>query len=94
MATISILANTVRPSVNRRSDDTTFGAGTFSWQDPVHSWKAGPGEVMTVENYDIKRALYALLSRRWGRIVGSMATWFTKARFKNVNNQLTLEHEQ
>jgi hypothetical protein len=23
---------------------------TFSWQDPVHSWKAGPGEVMTVEN--------------------------------------------
>ena len=34
MGTISILANTVRPS----------------WQDPVHSWKAGPGEVMTVEN--------------------------------------------
>ena len=30
-------------------DDTAFGAGTFSWQDPVHSWKAGPGEVMTVE---------------------------------------------
>ena len=29
-----------------RTDDTTFGAGTFSWQDPVHSWKAGPGEVM------------------------------------------------
>ena len=27
-----------------------FGEGTFSWQDPVHSWKAGPGEVMTVEN--------------------------------------------
>ena len=48
--TISILANTVRPSVDRRSDDTAFGAGTFSWQDQVHSWKAGPGEVMTVEN--------------------------------------------
>ena len=44
------MANTVRPSVYRRSDDTAFGAGTFSWQDPVHSWKAGPGEVMTVEN--------------------------------------------
>ena len=29
---------------------TAFGAGTFSWQDPVHSSKAGPGEVMTVEN--------------------------------------------
>ena len=29
---------------------TTFWAGTFSWQDPVHSWKAGPDEVMTVEN--------------------------------------------
>ena len=40
----------VRPSVDRRLDDTTFGAGTFSWQDQVHSWKAGPGEVMTVEN--------------------------------------------
>ena len=48
MATISILANTIRPSVDRRSDDTPFGAGAFSWQDPVHSWKAGPGEVMTV----------------------------------------------
>ena len=36
--------------INRRSDDTTFGAETFSWQDPIHSWKAGPGEVMTVEN--------------------------------------------
>ena len=29
---------------------TTFGTGTLTWQDPVHSWKAGPGEVMTVEN--------------------------------------------
>ena len=47
MATISILANTVRPSVDRRSDDTAFGAGTFSWQDPVYSLKAGP---VTVEN--------------------------------------------
>ena len=27
--------------------------GIFSWQDPVHSWKAGPGEVMTVENLSI-----------------------------------------
>jgi hypothetical protein len=27
-----------------------FGAGTSTWQDPVHSWKAGPGEVTTVEN--------------------------------------------
>ena len=50
MTTISILANTVRPSVDRRSDDTAFGAETFSVQDPVHSWKAGPSEVMTVEN--------------------------------------------
>ena len=30
--------------------DTAFGAGTLTWQDPVHSWKAGSGEVMTVEN--------------------------------------------
>ena len=50
MATISILANTVRPSVDRRSDDTAFGVGTFSWQDLVHSWKAGACEVMTMEN--------------------------------------------
>ena len=27
--------------------DTAFGAGTLTWQDPVHSWKAGPGKVMT-----------------------------------------------
>ena len=47
---ISILANTVRPYVDRRLDDIAFWAGTYSWQDPVHSWKAGPGEVMTVEN--------------------------------------------
>ena len=31
-----------------------FGAGTLTWQDPVHSWKAGPGEVMTVENKHTK----------------------------------------
>ena len=29
MATISILGNTVRPSVDRRLDDTTFEAGKF-----------------------------------------------------------------
>ena len=29
--------------------NTYFKVGTFSLQDPVHSWKAGPGEVMTVE---------------------------------------------
>jgi hypothetical protein len=36
--------------VDRRSNDTSFGEGILSWQDPVHSWKAGPVEVMTVEN--------------------------------------------
>ena len=50
MATISILANTVRQSVDRRLDDTAFEPEKVSWQDPVHSWKAGPGEGMTVEN--------------------------------------------
>ena len=44
MATISIQANTVRPYINHRLDDTVFWAGTFSWQ------KAGPGKVLTVEN--------------------------------------------
>ena len=33
-----------------QTDDITFGAGTFSWQDPVHSWKAGLFKVVTVEN--------------------------------------------
>ena len=32
----------------------TFGAITLTWQDPVHAWKAGPGEVMTVENKQTK----------------------------------------
>ena len=51
MATISIRANTVRPSVDQRSNDTAFlRAEAFSWQDPVPSWKAGPGEGLTVEN--------------------------------------------
>ena len=50
MATISIQANPVRPSIDRRSDDTAYGAEAFSWQDQAHSWKAGPGEVITVEN--------------------------------------------
>ena len=31
-------------------DDNAFGAGTLTWQNPVHSWKAGPGKVLTVEN--------------------------------------------
>ena len=31
-------------------DAPAFGAGTLTWQAPVHSWKAGPGEVETVEN--------------------------------------------
>ena len=50
MATISILDNTLRPSADPRLDDTAFGAERFSWQDLVHSMKAGPGEVMTAEN--------------------------------------------
>ena len=48
-------ANAVRPSVDQRLDDTTFGAGTFSWQDPVHFWKTGPGEVMTAESLFMTR---------------------------------------
>ena len=38
-------------------DDTAFEAGTLTWQDPVQSWKAGPGEVKTVENYVIEISL-------------------------------------
>ena len=36
-------------NTSHRLDDTAF-VGTFSWQDPVHFWKAGPGKVMTVVN--------------------------------------------
>jgi hypothetical protein len=51
---------------------TSFGAGTFSWQDPVHSWKAGPGEAMTVENKqtEIQKKgvkIYSTVPSRWCR---------------------------
>ena len=36
--------------IDLRLDDTAFGVGAFSWQDPVHSWKAGPAEVMALKN--------------------------------------------
>ena len=36
-------------------DDTAFEAGTLTWQDPVQSWKAGPGlnGIMTLQNLSI-----------------------------------------
>ena len=40
-------------------DDTAFGAETLTWQDPVHSWKAGPGEVSVCR---FKSQLYLLPS--------------------------------
>ena len=42
-------------SVDHRLDDTAFCAGPFSWQDQVHSWKTGLGEVMTVEKKHTKK---------------------------------------
>ena len=27
-----------------------LGVVILTWQNPVHSWKAGPGEIMTVDN--------------------------------------------
>ena len=47
---ISILVNTVRLSDDRRLDDTPFGREHSHGMYPVHSKKAGPGEVMTVQN--------------------------------------------
>ena len=52
-------------------DDTFFRAEIFSWQDQVHSWRAGPGEVMTVENLfndlaDRSRDKIAILTRFYG----------------------------
>ena len=55
MVTISILANTVRPSGNWEE--------IFSWQDPVDSWKAGPGEIMTVENLIILFVFYNIKNK-------------------------------
>ena len=80
MATISFLANTLGPSVHHRSDDTAFGAGTFSWQDPVHSWRAGPGEVMTVENKQTNRndSIYKwrwCLGCKWQKIIICWIVW-------------------
>ena len=51
--------------------------GTFSWQDPVHSWKAGPGEVMTVENSFILCSSEKILWKKWGK----QDSWF--GRIKN-----------
>ena len=42
-------------------DDTTFGEGTLTWKDPIHSWKAGPGEVIAVEN---KQKYFATLNNQ------------------------------
>ena len=47
MVTISIPAKQSDHLLNADCDDTAFGEGTLTWQDPVHSWKAGPSEVMT-----------------------------------------------
>ena len=43
-------------------DDTAFGVGTLICQDLVYSWKAGPGEVMTVENKQTKYVYQLLLN--------------------------------
>ena len=82
MATKSILANTVRPSVDHRSDDTAIGVGTFSWQDPVHSWKAGPGECMTVENKQTNKDCIVFATLRYVHIL--MFSW----KIKYVNGQI------
>ena len=39
--------------------------GTFSWQDPVHSWKADPDEVMNVENLLYPESDSVLSLLRW-----------------------------
>ena len=45
-------------------------AGTFSWY-PVHSWKAGPGEVMTVENLLFNLFIMKLLTKAGVRLDNS-----------------------
>ena len=100
MATISIRANTVRPSVDRRSDDTAFGAGTFSWQDPVHSWKAGPGlnSIMTVENlffYStsvvvIARSTWTFFCQLYYLLFNLVCLYQTAEQFVNTQHQSTV----
>ena len=48
-------------------DATAFGAETFSWKDPVHSWKAGPVEVMTAENLFWREFLSAMCIKTAGQ---------------------------
>ena len=57
LSTVMLLQNLILAFCDFRIRDSVSGSNfvnsppeTFSWQDPVHSWKAGPGEVMTVEN--------------------------------------------
>ena len=88
MTTISILAYTARPSGNHRLDHTTVGTGTFSWQDPVHSWKASFGEVMTMENLFIDKLTGILnkLATRRSMCAAAMAV-LTCAATQGLSNQ-------
>ena len=87
-ATISILANRFRPSVDRRLDDTAFGARTFSWRDPIHSWKAGTGTVMTAENLFIDNLTRILnkLAKHGSMCAAAMAV-LTCAATQGLSNQ-------
>ena len=50
MVTISIWANRSDHLLIADYDGTAIRAGTLTWQAQyINSWKAGPGEVMTVE---------------------------------------------
>ena len=57
------------------TDDTAIGAGTLTWQALVHSWKAGTGEVMTVENKQINYAGFNVLYLLSWSILDSRNLW-------------------
>ena len=45
----------IHPALHTDIAKQQWITGTFSSQDPVHSWKGGPSEVMTVESKKIRR---------------------------------------
>ena len=73
-------------------DDTAIGVGTLTWQDPVHSWKAGPGEVMTVENSFIYLHNYSLFllfyNKVWPYISCRNINYKSREKIKFNNNIL------
>ena len=77
-----------RPSVDCRLDDSAFGTGTFLWQDPVHSWKAGPGAVMIVEIWKSWKKIHWLFGRFYSvQQCYPLCYWYSDIFGVNINQR-------